>query len=264
MSYPFIASHWFTPGPRQGPINKIVLHTIECPCAPGWAKKAADIFAKSTATKVSAHYYVDPTAIIQGVRDTDIAYAAPGANSDGLQIEQAGRAIFTLAQWTDPNGQGLIKQTSTLLADLSSRYNIPLRFCSAADMLASTNARGVTTHAEVNKAYHRSDHTDPGKNYPLDLVLIEARALLNVGASGDVNPPPTQEEEDVPYLMTALAGFQNILASFPNGSIRQMPLSEFIFLRDVGKVPTVTESTQEGIDLILRIANMDHSELVKV
>lgn len=245
MSYPFIGSHWFTPG-RQGAINKIVLHTIECPCEPGWAKKAADIFAKPTATQVSAHYYVDPTAIIQGVKDSDVAWAAPGVNADGIQVEQAGRAIFSYAEWASPNGRAMCKLTATLLADLSVRHQIPLTFCTAAEMVANPDARGVTTHAEVNRAFHRSTHTDPGSKYPLEFVLETARLLVPVGAAGGV-PTPTKEATDM-AVMIQVAGNPEIDA-FDGIERRRLTPSEFAELGPVlgGTVHMVSQATWDAI-----------------
>lgn len=138
--------------------------------------------------KRSAHYMVDPATVIMGVHETDTAYGAPGANADGIQIEQAGYARYTTGEWSAPNPTAMIQIVAALLADLCVRRNIPLHFLTAAEMVANPDATGVTTHAEVTKAFHRTDHTDPGPNYPIDYVLIEARLLLT----------PHHEEDDMP------------------------------------------------------------------
>ena len=31
--------------------------------------------------------------------------------------------------------------------------------------------KGVTTHAEVSKAFKKSNHTDPGLGFPMDRIL---------------------------------------------------------------------------------------------
>lgn len=199
MSYPFIASRWLTQG-RISPITLIVLHTIESPCKTGMALSAAD-YCRRRPDKVSAHYFVDPTTIYQGVRESDTAFCAPGANANGIHIEQAGYARFTTGEWSAPDPVAMEKNTAKLLADISSRRNIPLLFQSAADLLGP-NPTGVTTHREVAQAFHRTDHTDPGPNYPMDYVLIEARALLGVGAAGN---PPAMEDDMLPCVIPSSA-----------------------------------------------------------
>lgn len=256
MSYPFLQSRWYTPGPRRGPINKICLHTMEAPCERGWAKRCAEIAAVlGPDRKVSAHFYVDPSEVWQGVRESDIAYTAPGANNDAVNIEQAGYAGFSDADWSSPNQVAMEQVVAALIVDLHIRYDIPLRFCTAADMLADPNAKGVTTHAEVNRAFHRSDHTDPGPNYPLDYVLIEARALLN--------PPPPSLEDEVPYVMIAVTGYSNVFAAFDSGAIRQMVLAELNWLKGKG-VEIITDSTADGANRLIVQAGGTVHDLVPV
>lgn len=183
MTYTFVPARFFTAG-RIAPVRKIVLHTIECPCEVGRAMQSAVISRDLPANtpndrKRSAHYMVDPATVVMGVHESDTAYGAPGANADGIQIEQAGYAKYSTGEWSAPNPTAMIQIVAALLADLHIRRNIPLHFLTAAEMVSNPDATGVTTHAEVAKAFHKTDHTDPGPNYPVDYLLIEARMLLN-------------------------------------------------------------------------------------
>ena len=96
-NFPFIAARFFRPfGPDRRPVRVIVIHTMEVPERDGIAKDIAIDFANRPETnKASAHLCIDNKAIFQCVKDNDIAFAAPGANQDGIQLELAGRAAQT-------------------------------------------------------------------------------------------------------------------------------------------------------------------------
>jgi len=38
--------------------------------------------------------------------------------------------------------------------------------------------RGITGHAQVSEAFHRTDHTDPGTSFPVDAYLARVREHL--------------------------------------------------------------------------------------
>ena len=74
---------------RRGRSRKVrlaVIHTMEVKETSGAAEWCAGYFRGSKAPMASAHYYVDADSTIQGVNEIDTAYAAPGANADGIQI----------------------------------------------------------------------------------------------------------------------------------------------------------------------------------
>ena len=60
-----------------------------------------------------------------------------------------------------------------LVADVCRRRRIPVRWLSADDLLVGR--RGVTGHAEVSKAYGKSDHWDPGPAFPVERFLDQVR-----------------------------------------------------------------------------------------
>jgi hypothetical protein len=192
VAYEWIPSKWFKPG-RIEQVGLIVVHTIECPLAVGMARKAA-LYCQTRPDPVSAHYYADPATVIQGVKETDTAYCAPGANANGIHIEQSGRAAFTTAEWHTRDAVAQHQIVAATIADISVRRNIALRYLDFAALRADPQPNGVTTHAQVALAYGKTDHTDPGPNYPLDYVLIEARALLS-----------PQEDDMMPCVIPANA-----------------------------------------------------------
>jgi hypothetical protein len=201
MSYRFIRARHFTPASRgRGDIDVVVLHTMEFPEVPDAAERVARYF-QTTAREVSAHYNVDNNSIVQCVREDDVAYAAPGNNWNGIQIEQSGFARQTSRDWNDAYSKALLERTAKLIAEISKRYAIPIVALDASDLRA--DRRGITTHVAVTRAWGRSDHTDPGPNYPLGRVLARARVLRGTGP-----PKPKPRPKPRPTLRQGDTGFQ--------------------------------------------------------
>ena len=160
----FVLAANFTRVTTPRAVGWLVVHTAETPEGPKTARNVAAYFALKT-TQASAHYSVDSLGIIQSVRELDIAWQAPGLNSRSIGIEHAGRASQTLAQWQDPYSTAMLRLSARLFADLARRYTIPVRYVDAAGLLRGD--KGITTHAQVTKAFKRSTHTDPGPNFPM-------------------------------------------------------------------------------------------------
>lgn len=174
----------YYPG-RNAPVRLVVLHTAECDCNPGAAAAVAAYLARPD-VRASCHYAVDPDNTVSQVAEKDTAWTAPGANADGINIEQAGRAAST--DWASGNGLRMIRtQTVPLVADICSRYGLPPQLLDAADLRAGK--RGITDHRRVNDAYGLSDHTDCGNNYPLAQVCGWVRELMTGG-----QPAPSEED----------------------------------------------------------------------
>jgi hypothetical protein len=168
------------------PINRVVIHDMEHPEVPGTAKNVAAWFAGPTAPQASAHYNLDSLEIWGSVHEEDTAWHAP-PNQHSIGLEHAGFAAQTVADWSDPYSEAMLRLSARLTADLCKRHSLPAVFVPAADLLAGH--RGITTHAEVSKAWHQTDHTDPGPNFPMAHYLnlvIEAMAPV---------PPATPSKE---------------------------------------------------------------------
>ena len=144
-------------------VDWVVLHSTENPIKPGTARNVALWFAGAQAPQASAHYIVGPDAIVQCVRETAVAWAAPGANATGIQIELVGQAHKTdwLRDGTGvTDGLQVLRRAAPLVRAICERWMIPLERVDAAGLLAG--ARGITTHASVGAAFKKSTHVDPG------------------------------------------------------------------------------------------------------
>lgn len=201
MAYPFVESpHVNRTGGRQ--IDLIVMHTMEMDEKGETAENCAQWF-RNPGAKVSAHYCIDANSIVQCVRDQDVAWAAPGANSDGIQIEHAGRAKQTGRDWSDPYSTAMLERSAALVADLCEKYKIPVAWLYAADLQAGK--RGITTHDAVSKAFKRGSHWDPGTGFPVERYLALVRAKLGQKAApADVKPL----KDDPPLLKLGSEGWQ--------------------------------------------------------
>lgn len=242
MAYPFRQARNYQPANRQkGDVWWIVLHSAETGEGDNTAKAIADYFA-TTDRKASAHYQVDGgpddgNQIYQSVREKDVAYGAKSANAKGIHIEQAGRAAQTREQWLDPYSKRMIKRVAGLINEIAERWTIPLVFVDSNGLKAGK--RGITTHNEVNKAWPSSGHTDPGQNYPLDVLFADL-----------ASPVPPSQPDILEELMAQLTPeeitqFKNMLKDYgklsesvkrgwdsnTNASVFQYVISNFNWLR---------------------------------
>lgn len=171
--WPAIRARWYTkwvsptPGGRR-PVRVVVIHDMEYPERSTAAEDVARYFA-TTDTKASAHICVDSDSIVQCVKDNDVAYAAPGANSDGIQIELAGYGRQTHAEWLDEYGQRLLARAGNAVAQYCLKYAIPVVHLTN-DQLRG-GQRGIVGHVQVSEVYRRSTHTDPGPAFPWSFLL---------------------------------------------------------------------------------------------
>ena len=161
-SIQFLKARNYRPAQRKQ-VDWVVLHSTENPIRPGTAKSVARYFQGPSAPMASSHYVVGPEEVWQCVPEEDIAFAAPGANEKGIQIEMVGQAART--EWSkagsaDTDGLDVMTRTAKLVAHICAQWSIPVERLDSAALLAGK--RGLTTHATVTAAFKRSNHIDPG------------------------------------------------------------------------------------------------------
>jgi N-acetyl-anhydromuramyl-L-alanine amidase AmpD len=161
---------------RNGTTRLIVIHTMEAPEGDQTAENIARYFASMPDGRVaSAHLCIDNNSIGQCVYDSYVAYAAPGANHDGLQIELAGVANQTRAQWRDKYSLSLLALAADAVAQYSLKFNIPL--VKLTDHELRDGRRGIIGHDQASRVYKKSTHTDPGGNFPWARFIAWAQAM---------------------------------------------------------------------------------------
>ena len=157
-------------GPRNvNRIRLIVIHDAE-----GANAKAVASWGAGGQRNASWHYVVDDDNLIQQVKDDVVAWAAPGANSTGLQLELCGFAHWSKLEWF--RHQDTLKRAAWQVARWCHAYGIPAVWLTPAQVKGGYE--GLTTHVDVNKAYGGSDHSDPGPNFPRSYFLFLVKRRL--------------------------------------------------------------------------------------
>lgn len=161
-----------TPGDNK-PIDRIVVHSTVSPCEPGGARNISRYF-RSAQAGGSAHYVVDPQEAVQSAWDSVICWHAP-PNRHSIGVEMCDipgpipgdnvstarrKAMRRVWRWRRDNQLAMLRRTARLVAELCAAYGVPPRFLDAAAL--RKGQRGVTTHAQVSKAWRQSTHWDPG------------------------------------------------------------------------------------------------------
>lgn len=171
---PFMAAKYH--GGPQVP-KDIVLHSMIMECVPGTAVICGHYFATEDGSNpTSAHYGVDPNTVIQYVHDHTVAYHC-GHNQDSIGIEMADMAGESIQRWNEDNHRKMTARTVRLVAELCLAYNIRPYYVSAWGL--KLGRHGVTTHAQMSKAFKQSTHTDPGW-WPRRAFMRAVRAEIKV------------------------------------------------------------------------------------
>ena len=157
-------------GPRsKSQLKWIVLHSTEG----GTAASVAAFFA--TSAEASTQLVVDDKECYRMVPDLIIPWGAPGANTNGLHIEQCGFSYYTRADWL--KHEPTLRRSAAKAARWAHMYGIPLRWVGKYGL--RLGRKGVTQHRDVSAAWpDLGDHSDPGPNFPKDLWMKWAREYL--------------------------------------------------------------------------------------
>lgn len=168
-------------------VSLVVIHTAECKETANAAENLALWAAGANAPRASWHYAVDADSATQSVRETDVAWHAPGVNRLSIGIEQAGRAGQLASEWDDAYSRAVLERTASLVAGICMRWNIPIRRLTPRDLVIG--AAGICGHVDVRDAFQRSTHWDPGPNYPWTRFIEMVRAPVMVAARTGSLPP---------------------------------------------------------------------------
>ncbi len=153
-------------------IKYIVIHSAE---SPSDAAQGVARYGSRTDRKVSWHVVVDNNLRIRQLPDNRIAWTAPPCNSNGLNVEICGRASYSRLQWYQ--NQASLKRAAWQVAEWCKTYGIPVRELSDQE-LDRGYIRGIITHAQVSRVFKISDHTDPGRNFPMRYFMLLVRRRL--------------------------------------------------------------------------------------
>lgn len=174
--WPFVQAKHFGAKRTKEP-RLITIHTPEWAELSDGAEKVADYFAHMSDGRVaSAHVSVDNNTVVQSVKDSYVAFAAPGANNDGLHIELVGRANQTKEDWRDPFSLATLALGADVVAQYCLKYDLPA--IKLTDSQLQQGNRGIVGHDQVSRVYKKSTHTDPGPHFPWGRFMQYVRGAI--------------------------------------------------------------------------------------
>ena len=139
------------------------------------------------------------------------------ANRIGLHVSCCGYSADSRDQWLARDAQ--LRSVARILSDWCVRYNIEPRKINADEVRGLV--RGIAGHGDAAQAWHETDHTDPGANFPWDIVFEYVRQIIN----GSTVAVSNDEDDD---LMSAL---DEVFEANGNPEYRA-PLKKFILNAD--------------------------------
>lgn len=156
-------------------------------------------------------------------------YAAPPRNKDWKHVCMPGVAAQTREQWLDPLSRNHISGVAKFIYDAHIEDGIPLLRIKANELLAGD--RGYCGHGDVTLAWGDSTHTDPGPNFPWDVLAADIQSLFPA-------PPTPPEDDDMNLILWRDLRFNN---AFRVGD-SAITISGTVLERDkTAKVPYIEE-----------------------
>ncbi len=180
----------YSRGRSGGPPRFIVVHYTAGAERSSSAEDGAAYDQRRT-DGVSTHYFVDSNSVVQCVDTNDRAHAALyHGNLWGIQYELCG-TVQTREQWMDVASLATLKLAARQIARDLVTHDIPL-----AKLVGSAvrNGRGLCGHVDCTVGFPEDGgtHTDPGREFPWDVLM---------GEIGKVLPkPPTIGVHNMPLL----------------------------------------------------------------
>lgn len=219
---PVVTYEYWSPnqnGAGQNP-NIGVLHDVESPLAPGYAKSLiGPAWFGSTKAGTSTHYIVDPIDICQGVRESVQAWHCGTGNRGSIGVEQAGYARFNRDEWTTSDGLKQRHNVARLMADINSRRPlIRLKWLSDSELRSAFNNPGSpggwATHNQMSRVIGGTNHYDPMNSagsdqaYPLSELMNEAVAIRNGSTTPVEDDDMPLSTEDINKIVEALVNHE--------------------------------------------------------
>lgn len=163
-----------SPRPVEG-IRNIFIHTTEN----DFSTRAEDVAQyQINSQSGSYHRLVDRTHILVENTDDWLTWSTGNYGNDvGLHLSFVARAASSRAQWLkEEKNYGTLTRAAAQVAAWSTRHNIPLIPIDGGGLLKGR--RGVSTH-DAARAWGGTDHTDPGRGFPMDVLLKKAAEIKN-------------------------------------------------------------------------------------
>lgn len=172
----------------------LIVHTAEGSTT---ARSLANYLAQS-GSQVSYHDVVDDAETIHCVDYDQESWSALGANPRSDQVCCTGFVRWSRAEWLAHGG--MLDNLARWLAARSKARGIPLVYIGADGV--SRRAKGVIGHWDYTRGARDGTHTDPGPNFPWDVVMSHAQQFAGTGPTP---PEDTVTPQDIAAIAKAAA-----------------------------------------------------------
>lgn len=213
----FLPAYHLSGGIDPRPAEIIVMHSMECPAEDRRVTNWVRSLATPQGSRYFAHYYTGPGVTYRVAElGRTVPHVGGGNRVRGrwtLGVEQAGYARYSRQEWID---SGALNTAGPLVAALVAAGHGANRWLTPAE-LAQPGIRGVTSHNNMRVAFGGTSHTDPGDNYPHELLL----APTETPSPQPPSPPQLPSEED--DLMTAVThpdGHHELFTVYAGGLVQ--------------------------------------------
>lgn len=150
-------------------------------------------YAQNRTDGVSAHLYVDKIEVIQSIdllARTGHAGSSTG-NENAISVEITGVNGWSRQTWI-ANVNWLL--LGGALAWCCTQFGITVRRASVGEMQSNPKVKAFYSHDDMRRAWGGTDHTDPGGNFPWDILFDSVLDALGDRVAG--GPDDSELEVD--------------------------------------------------------------------
>lgn len=176
---------------------------------------------------VSTHFYADDTEVIQSLDTANRAGHAGSSNGNynAVAVEITGVNAKTRDWWISNVNW---KELGRVLAEVCKFYGIAVRRATVAEMKSNPKVKAFYSHNDMRLAWGGTTHTDPGDNFPWDVLFASVNQAMGVSP---VTPAPITWGENM--AMIAQDDVTGILYVCDGITSRQITAAEFTDIKYV-------------------------------
>jgi hypothetical protein len=188
-----VAANRYNPGGGTVPKIAVVVHTSEGWEGVGRVQQLLDALVSVGTTPHGVHFIgaaynavATPGGFEEVLPDTDAPFSAPPWNPCAAHICITGKAAQTRDEWLDDVSRPLIRGVAEYIWAMHLKHGIPLHRLTVDEMKKAgvhpSEPIGYCGHVDVAHAYGQTTHTDPGPNFPWDVLAADIDALAVAAA----------------------------------------------------------------------------------